>query len=181
MHRDYHAVIADFGLTLFSHGHSRNYASERAGNKGWMAPELTDKMLQVTGRPTPESDVYSFAIVCMEVCTKEPHMDFIDRTCKIYLGHPPFGTSEHEAALFATSVLNGDRPKRPPLPVSLKTESSEDLMPLELWEVVQDCWKAHAEQRPSAAEAHRRITQLGLFASLGTEGKAENDQAEQEV
>lgn len=63
------AVIADFGLSLFAKGHSGNYASRRRGNKGWMAPELFYNENGVSTRPTAMSDMYSFAIVCVEVCS----------------------------------------------------------------------------------------------------------------
>ena len=63
----YKAVIADFGLSLFVHGHSRNYASHRTGNSGWTAPELLEVEDELSRRPTPASDVYAFSIVCVEV------------------------------------------------------------------------------------------------------------------
>lgn len=63
------AVISDFGLAAYLHGRSERYASTRSGNPMWLAPELLDER---TGRrnnnvrQTSQSDVYSFASLCVE-------------------------------------------------------------------------------------------------------------------
>lgn len=62
--------IADFGLSLFAEGHAGNYHSRRVSHPLWTAPEILDpenSMLRL--RPTRASDMYSFAIVCVEVRT----------------------------------------------------------------------------------------------------------------
>ncbi len=61
-------VIADFGLSVFANGESKQYLSKRSGNIQWMAPELVGEYEGVTSlRPTKQSDVYSFSHVCIEV------------------------------------------------------------------------------------------------------------------
>ena len=62
---DLSIVIADFGLSVFANGHSNNYASRREGNSQWLSPELLNPDSRT--RPTKASDVYSFAMVCIEV------------------------------------------------------------------------------------------------------------------
>jgi serine/threonine-protein kinase TNNI3K len=62
------AQIADFGLAVFTNGHSQNYVSVRTGNYLWMAPELMRRVSGVSVRATCASDVYSFSHVCLEVC-----------------------------------------------------------------------------------------------------------------
>lgn len=65
---DLTAVIADFGLSHFANGHSKNYASRRSGNVEWLSPELlSENGPNGDPRPTKESDIYSFAMVCIEV------------------------------------------------------------------------------------------------------------------
>ena len=59
--------IADFGLSLYAEGMSKNYASAREGNPVWTAPELFDRVTMKRLRATRESDIYSFAMVCIEV------------------------------------------------------------------------------------------------------------------
>ncbi|KAI0701035.1 kinase-like domain-containing protein [Cytidiella melzeri] len=68
--KDDHIKIADFGLSLFAEGHSGNYYSRRVGHPLWTAPEIidpNDPMLRL--RPTRQSDIYSFAMVCVELFT----------------------------------------------------------------------------------------------------------------
>lgn len=92
MHPDGSIRIADFGLSVYADGHSGNYFSLRSGNMRWLAPEIilphqynpaasnpapgtnlaivgqpVDGVVRTTVRPTKESDVYSFACVCIEV------------------------------------------------------------------------------------------------------------------
>lgn len=67
VNREDTAVIADFGLSLFAHGHSGNYHSRRAGNQLWTAPELFHPQTGERLRPTLRADIFSFAMVCIEV------------------------------------------------------------------------------------------------------------------
>jgi serine/threonine protein kinase len=63
-----HIQIADFGLCGFADS-TRNDDTTERGNTRWMAPELLDP--EVMGyhmfKRTLESDIYSFAMVCIEV------------------------------------------------------------------------------------------------------------------
>ncbi|KAI0088689.1 kinase-like domain-containing protein [Irpex rosettiformis] len=61
--------IADFGLSLYAEGMSKNYASAREGNPAWTAPELFDRKTMQRLRGTREGDIYSFAMVCIELWT----------------------------------------------------------------------------------------------------------------
>lgn len=78
-----HIQIADFGLSVFSEGLSKNYFSMRSGSARWLAPELLDPLKyrkqsggdstneidwsQLSSRPTKPSDVYTFSCLCIEV------------------------------------------------------------------------------------------------------------------
>lgn len=73
------AVIGDFGICLVASGRSENYYSARSGNTYWFAPELFGEKSSV--RPTKYSDVYSFAMLCIEVCIH----DMLLRSCLITL------------------------------------------------------------------------------------------------
>lgn len=66
---DWHAVLSDFGLTVFGDATVATHTSNPHGSIRWMAPELLnpeifdlDKFLK-----TRASDVYAFACVCLEV------------------------------------------------------------------------------------------------------------------
>jgi len=59
-----HARIADFGLaTVARNIDSMRSASQHGGSSRWTAPEVLDG-----GLPTKEMDVFSFAMVMIEVC-----------------------------------------------------------------------------------------------------------------
>ncbi|KAF8119599.1 kinase-like domain-containing protein [Boletus edulis] len=75
-----HALISDFGLSTVVEELSLTNATLRAAQLGtsllaestrWMAPELIHSLIEdIDGAPCPvtrESDVFSFACVCLEV------------------------------------------------------------------------------------------------------------------
>ena len=65
------AVIVDFGLAVYTNAYSTEFVSCRDGNVRWRPPEAVkvDGARAASARATPEMDVWSFAHVCMEVCT----------------------------------------------------------------------------------------------------------------
>lgn len=77
---DLHIKLSDFGLSVFADGSSKSYASMRAGNPRWLAPELIDpdEFGLDSRRPTFCSDIYSFACVLTEVC-----MSSLEQTSQI--------------------------------------------------------------------------------------------------
>ena len=62
---DLSIVIAEFGLSVFANGNFKDDESIRGGNAEWLSPELLE--LHTHTRPTKASDIYSFAMVCIEV------------------------------------------------------------------------------------------------------------------
>jgi Protein tyrosine and serine/threonine kinase len=56
------ACICDFALSVLASLFSRSSGSIYYGPIRWMAPELFD-----ISEPTLDSDVYSFAMICIEV------------------------------------------------------------------------------------------------------------------
>ncbi|ESK89171.1 hypothetical protein Moror_5241 [Moniliophthora roreri MCA 2997] len=95
---EFHACIADFGLSVFSDGTLRTNSSQHGGSMRWMAPEL--HLPQGFGLKsrwrTFASDVYSFACVCVELYTRER----------------PFKDVHNDAGVLL-KVIKGERPKRP--------------------------------------------------------------------
>ena len=58
--------LSDFGLSQFSDASTTSFGSNQGGAVRWLAPEVLNP--NVSGyRPTPQSDIYSFACVCLEV------------------------------------------------------------------------------------------------------------------
>lgn len=62
--------LTDFGMSVSADGTPFNYGSQHGGGAlRWTAPELMDgdEFGLPNRRPTRQSDVYSFACVCVEV------------------------------------------------------------------------------------------------------------------
>ena len=62
---DLSVVIAEFGLSVFANDNFKDDESRRGGNAEWLSPELLEPHTHT--RPTKASDVYSFAMLCIEV------------------------------------------------------------------------------------------------------------------
>lgn len=130
------ARIADFGLAVYIHGHSKNYASLHSGNVQWFAPELLRPPGRLTARPTTAADVYSFSHVCIEVrpfypCTS-PRRALTSP--QLYTSGSPYPdlSEDNEIALgsFIDQVTDPVHPMRPSRPVDMLDE---------LWALVQRC------------------------------------------
>ncbi|KAF9042542.1 kinase-like protein [Hymenopellis radicata] len=111
--------------------------ASRAGTIHWMSPErlcpaLYAKHWPAGAKPTPQSDVFSFAMVAVEA----------------YTGQNPFGSGVNEGLYIVNIVLHKERPPRP-----LN-------MPLEIWRIVVDCWRDSPQERPSIKDVYFRISIL---------------------
>ncbi|KAF9642667.1 kinase-like protein [Thelephora ganbajun] len=118
---DGHARITDFGLaTVTQNLDSIRSASDDQGHTArWTAPEI----LNEKGTYSKEADVFSFAMVMIEVFT----------------GAIPFNNYLPAAATLA--IMNGQRPLRP---------NHSDFTG-ELWELMQRCWHHDLHMRPEVA------------------------------
>ncbi|KAF9644348.1 kinase-like protein [Thelephora ganbajun] len=116
-----HARITDFGLaTVTRNLHSIRNASDDQGHTArWTAPEI----LNEEGTYSKEADVFSFAMVMIEVFT----------------GVVPFNNCLPAAAVLA--IIGGQRPPRPNHPDFTG----------ELWELMQRCWHQISHFRPEVA------------------------------
>ncbi|KAJ7144140.1 kinase-like domain-containing protein [Mycena epipterygia] len=59
-----HACLADFGLTVLTDATANTESNTGAGSVRWMAPETLTPPVYAR---TPESDIYAFGCVCLEV------------------------------------------------------------------------------------------------------------------
>ncbi|THH31064.1 hypothetical protein EUX98_g3127 [Antrodiella citrinella] len=134
------ACLTDFGMALVAESTPYAYNSRHGGGAlHWNAPELSDPehFGLETRRPTFQSDVFSFACVCVEV----------------YTGAPPFHKFSPIQA--AGRYVMGQRPDRPTLP-----GEGGGLMPDALWSLTNACWAQNPWDRISTKEATSTMAQI---------------------
>ena len=129
---DCHARLADFGLlTIISDATiATSSSSVKGGTTRWMSPELLNPELFgfKVSRPTRESDCYALGMVVLEVLS----------------GRRPF-TSDQDFIVMR-KVMDGERPGRPEGPEGAWFTD-------DLWRMLQLCWAARPENRPSVEAA----------------------------
>ena len=134
------ARITDFGLAtitqdLYSASDDRGYTPR------WTAPEI----LNEEGTYSREADVFSFAMVIIEVRRGLPSMnrDLVYTSTQVFTGVVPFNNKPPVATMVA--IMGGKRPQRPEHPAFTD----------ELWTLIQRCWDQDPHSRPEVSEALR--------------------------
>ncbi|KAJ7633219.1 kinase-like domain-containing protein [Roridomyces roridus] len=146
------ACIADFGLSsITTSASSVQFAPSsmpsRGGTARYQAPELHQG-----GQNDQCTDVYSWASVVYE----------------LFAGTLPFPEMRLDIAV-VMAVLAGQRPTRLP---SLSGTSALD----GLWALLQECWNATPESRPTAAQIVQRLKGDGIGARESTQSENDWDQ-----
>ena len=116
------ARLADFGLATVTLNLDsvRSATNQRGFTPRWAAPEILDE-----GTYSKEADVFSFAMVMIEV----------------YTGAIPFSGSTISMAILA--ITQGRHPPRPTHPTFTE----------KLWKLMQRCWNRDPHLRPEISEA----------------------------
>ncbi|KZT29110.1 kinase-like protein [Neolentinus lepideus HHB14362 ss-1] len=137
--------LTDFGISTFSSSFtiSNEYAS--SGTLRWMAPEILEDPnttnQQIRERITPACDMYAFACVCYETYTlKSPWQG------EIVDGQPRMLSDVQ----IREKVLAGMRPSRPP----------GDVIPNEVWLLMEKCWVNDPQIRMTAAAAQKDLADM---------------------
>ena len=137
------ARITDFGLATVTQNLDsvRSVQCQRGFTPRWAAPEILDE-----GRHSKEADIFSFAMVMIEVrhgrpntCRIWAYYHFV--STQVFTGAIPFSKSTPAMAMLA--VVQGKRPQRPTHPTF--TEN--------LWILMQRCWNHVPHLRPEVSEA----------------------------
>ncbi|KAF9221082.1 kinase-like protein [Gyrodon lividus] len=148
-----HALISDFGLSNVVEELSLTDASLRAAQLGtsllagstrWMAPELILALVEDDGVPplvTTESDVFSFACVCLEVATDEL----------------PYPHRRNDRAV-TIDIMRGVKPSRGARSIfkMCLTETQEEAF----WDIVNRCWDAIPVLRPTMTEVGETLVAI---------------------
>ncbi|RLW04477.1 hypothetical protein DV515_00005771 [Chloebia gouldiae] len=137
--KDFHIKIADLGVASFKSwsrltqeetGRQKQMKSTYQNNAGtlfYMAPE---HLRCVNAKPVEKSDVYSFGIVIWAIfANKEPYENGINET-QICFG-----------------IMNGNRPD---------IKEITDKCPVEVIDLMKQCWDEDSEKRPTFAEISER-------------------------
>ncbi|KAG6908710.1 hypothetical protein DXG01_003643 [Tephrocybe rancida] len=134
------ARLADFGLSTASDSQALKLSSFSFGLNGgtprWMAPELLDGRQAITNTQT---DVYAFACVCYE----------------IFSGTFPFPELNDYPVMLR--VMQGERPSRPVKCENWGTPCIELGLSDALWQLIERCWAADAQKRPSMHSVVRKL------------------------
>ena len=114
--------------------------SQYGSTPQWVAPEVLDE-----GPYSKEADIFSFAMVMIEVCYGRPTVcknsaHSHSEPTQVFTGAIPFSGSNSTAAMSA--ICRGERPSRPTHPAL--TEN--------LWTLMQRCWDHDPYSRPEVSE-----------------------------
>ncbi|NXU92963.1 RIPK1 kinase, partial [Xiphorhynchus elegans] len=147
--RDFHIKIADLGVASFKNWSKltqeetvrqkqiKSNCQNNAGTLFYMAPE---HLLSVNAKPVEKSDVYSFGIVIWAVfANKEPYENGINE------------------AQICFGIMNGNRPD---------LKEITDTCPVEIIDLMQQCWAQDSEKRPTFAEISEKYTPF-YYQNLG--------------
>ena len=135
------ARIADFGFaTVTQNLDSVQSAQCQRGTPRWTAPEVLDE-----GSYSKEADIFSFAMVMIEVRYKQPsvcrtlaHRHFA--LIQVFTGAIPF--SGKSPAMAISAITQGRRPPQPTHPTFAE----------HLWTLMQRCWDHDPHLRPEISE-----------------------------
>lgn len=137
------ACLADFGISSVSDEHIMSWTSQsspgsQGGTSRWQAPELFKKSPEDKPiRNTELSDIYAWSCAVFEIFT----------------GELPFHHISRDDVLIKR-VCKGGRPRRPP---GSSRSWHEWGLTESIWSLMQDCWVADPNKRPTAMKVVQRL------------------------
>ena len=152
------ACLADFGFMTMVLDPIQPMACSaqlEGGTTTFMAPELLapSRYGKSDSVPTPESDVYAFGLVILQVCERDRRYRAFTYIAQVLTGETPFrGVRQTELGY---STVQGVRPDKPENALAI---GLSDL----LWGFVQRCWDGDIRLRPKVVEV---VTHLGEAAT----------------
>ncbi|KAJ3565272.1 hypothetical protein NP233_g7743 [Leucocoprinus birnbaumii] len=123
------ACICDFGMSKMLEDVDRTRTASPGRNPRWCAPELLEENATIS----KHTDIWSFAMACLEILT----------------GELPFVTIKAEKTLYQL-LGEGKHPQRPHSPPILDP----------LWLLLKKCWQKSPNSRPSISAVKQQITEI---------------------
>jgi len=145
------ACLADFGISSVSDKDIAFWTTNpsplsEGGTLRWQAPELLkfNKPGDKPIRNTQESDIYAWSSAVYQIFTDEipyPHI------------------TQSDTDTLKKKVLKGERPKRPSASSRTWTEWG---LTESIWSLMEDCWVADPDKRPTATKVMQRLKAMSL-------------------
>lgn len=154
--QDENIRLADFGLARLAVTLGQTMTSGGPTNAQWAAPETLwpEAFETKSGKPAKESDVYSFACICIELYTAEP----------------PFArtsVARNAPYMLPSKIVSENlRPDRPTFCVA------EEEMPDGLWSIITQSWTREPSQRLTAADIVSSLAKLPPHTPSDTDSTA---------
>ena len=130
---------------------SPNDTTQRVSGVQWSAPEVLKG-----GRPGKETDVFSLAMVMVEVRSggyHAPTFAYRNLLIQVFSKTAPLGDVQDTMAIFL--IIEGKRPPRPKNPHLTGG----------LWKIIQRCWDECPSSRPGASEVLKALVNSSVSHS----------------
>ncbi|KAJ6471767.1 kinase-like domain-containing protein, partial [Mycena vitilis] len=125
------ASLTDFGLAGLVESEPTLGSSTRGGSARWQSPELIAPPSGISFKRTTASDIWAFGCVCGEIWTEGtlPFAGFTEPRIALALSEPQKAATEQP---YQTQP----------------TDRRGTSMPDGLWDIVRQCWRYYASERP---------------------------------
>ena len=148
-----HARITDFGLATVAKGLDSIWSAAGYSDHAprWTAPEVLKG-----GRRSKKADIFSFAMVMIEVSSEcfscvSTFRLFSIVSIQAFTGAVPF--SDRQDTLAMHDIMNGTRPLKP----------THATFTPRLWELMQNCWSQEPRFRPTIYEVLGGLHSVQVF------------------
>ena len=137
-----------------SHSLETQLLHSGVGSIYWKAPERFLNSDVISRRPDPSSDIYSLAMLFIEVSCYEGRRIMSHPDNQLYKNDDSSGCTPlpavvvREYQVISYIVLSKQRPEKP------------RTMPTKFFRLCEDCWVEQPQERPTADEIRRRMKEL---------------------
>ncbi|KAI5116076.1 hypothetical protein M0805_003833 [Coniferiporia weirii] len=130
--RKFRLRLTDFGITKISQISTKMTTVISKGTPRWMSPELLSPPKGSNGSTTTKSDVYAYAMTCIEIFT----------------GNIPFPDLTRDASVIFEVAGQKKRPEKPCTSPVADARGLDD----DIWHLIARCWEHEHTRRPCMIE-----------------------------